>query len=402
LFRRYSDLVGLADADRKKAYFKMLNNCQSLGSLKAALGIAATDPRIRKHAEDFDADPWLFNVANGTIDLKTGELKPHNPKDYISIVVDTKYRPGARSKTWDDFFAAATSGDQEYADYVLRCVGYTMAGVVKEKCFFFPYGAPDTGKSVFFKAIAEVFGGYATSVDPSTWTTKRSANTGHADDVARLKGKRLVETDEFSAGSKFNEGLLKNITGGGEITASQKGEKTISFRPQCTIWLASNERPHIRHEDAGMWNRLRVLPFDNVIPKEEQDRSLPEKLAEPHSKEAILAACIAGCLNWQKQGITKLPAKVALAYIDYFGEMDPLKGFTEERCEFAEHGLTLRKQLYNEYIKYCEDEGIQKKYHLSKRRFSGLIKSRGAKETNKQNHAGDRYWKGITLKGELY
>lgn len=402
LVRHYTDLAGLVDADRKKAYFKMLRDCQQHGTLKAALGFASTDPRMRKHAEDFDADPWLFNVANGTINLKTGELKPHDPKDYISIVVDTKYRPGAQSQIWSDFFKTVTSGDQEYAEYIMRCVGYAMAGSTKEKCFFFLKGDPDTGKSVFFRSISKVFENYFLSVDQSTWTTKRNANSGHADDIARLKGKRLVITDEFNASAKFNDGLMKNITGGGQIAASQKGEKTVSFTPQCTIWFASNELVHIRHEDAGMWNRLRVLPFDNVIPKEDQDRTLPERLEQPQAKEAILAACVAGCLDWQKQGITKLPDRVAMAYLNYFEEMDPLKGFVRERCSIGEHLNITRKELFDAYIDYCKDSNFQKKYLLTNRRFFSLIKKRGAKEIDKQDHEGNRYWKGISLKGRLY
>lgn len=401
MFNEYSQLAGLADAESKKHYFKMLKSCQSYSSIKNALTLAQTDPRMRRHADDFDSDPWLFNVSNGTICLKTGALKKHDPKNYITIIVDTEYKPSARSKLWDDFFSTVTDGDTEYANYIMRCVGYTMVGVVKEKCFFFPFGAPDTGKSVFFRAIASVFGGYSTSVDPSTWTTKRSANTGHADDVARLKGIRLVETDEFSLGSRFNEGLIKNITGGGEITASQKGEKTISFLPQCTIWLASNDRPHIRHEDDGMWNRLRVLPFDNVVPKDKQDRALPERLSELQSRQAILAACVEGCLDWQKKGIIELPQKVAMAYLEYFKRMDPLGGFIEECCERGEHYSIPRRDLFSAYKEYCDEENIQPKFRLGNKRFADLIQRRGVEEGPK-THGGNRYWQGISLKGRLY
>ena len=149
-----------------------------------------------------------------------------------------------------------------------------------------------------------------------------------------------------------------------------------------------------------MWNRLRVLPFDNVVPIEDQDRSLPEKLEREDTREAILAACVAGCLEWQKRGISSMPERVALAYLDYVKEMDPLRGFVSECCDFGEHYSISRKELFDAYIKHCDECSVQKKYRLSDRRFARLIQARGAREGKISN--GVRHWQNITIKGRLY
>ena len=49
-------------------------------------------------------------------------------------------------------------------------------------------------------------------------------------------------------------------------------------KPEFQLFLASNHRPQITGVEDAIWNRIVVIPFNEVIPKHEQDRDLDKKL----------------------------------------------------------------------------------------------------------------------------
>lgn len=328
--------------------------------------VIASGLKLTKHAllieyGTLNADPWLFNVQNGTVDLRTGQLRPHNSTDLITFIAPVEYDPRATCPTWERFVSEVFSGDREMVAFIQRGLGWSLTGVVKERALFFLYGnAGKNGKTTMVEAFMKLVGncgessyGYGRKVGADTFMKSRN----HEDNqrkAATLAGPRFICTSEVDEEHRLNEQLIKDITGGDTIEGRRLYQEAFTFKPQFKPWMYGNHKPEIRGTDDAMWSRVRMVPFE-VSFKGREDLELPAKLEAELS--GILNWAIKGCLDWQRQGLQP-PAKVEAATQAYRDEMDVFGPFLAECCVIHKHAEVGATILYEAYKTWCLDNGM--------------------------------------------
>jgi putative DNA primase/helicase len=319
-----------------------------LASARAIAGI----PVLPK---DLDWDAWLLNVRNGTLDLRTGTLRPHAREDLITRGIDVDYTPDAKCPTWERFLAEVFRNDAALIAFVQRAVGYSLTGDIREHVFFILFGRGSNGKSTFLDVIHALLGPYAGPVPAELLLTRRAEH--HPTERATLFSKRFVATVESGDGRRLAEDRVKAITGGDPIECRRMKEDFWVFTPTHKLWFGTNHKPVIKGTDHAIWRRIRLVPFETTFHEPEtgvapqKDPTLPERLIE--ELPGILAWGISGCLAWQREGL-KAPEAVRDATEGYRVEMDVLARFLDECCVFNTSAEARASDLYKAYTSWCE------------------------------------------------
>ncbi|KYG01798.1 hypothetical protein BE21_55900 [Sorangium cellulosum] len=394
------DEAAKAKAQHKEAtaLFNWAKRSQSARGIDAMLRLAETEPIVRAEPGDFDADPWLLNCRNGVLDLRTGELRDHDRRDMMRRIVPVAFEPDAELPIWDRFLADVTGNDEEMIGFLRRATGYTLTGDVRHEVLFFVHGPPASGKSTFLEALKITMGEYAAKADFETFIARRDAG-GPRNDIARLAGARLVLSIEVDEGKRLAEGLVKQLTGGDTVTARFLYRESFEFKPAFKLWLAANDAPRVRDDDAAIWRRILRIPFEHTVPKEKRDPQVKAALLDPAvGGPAILAWAVRGCREWLERGLD-VPASITRATEAYRAENDPLRDFIHDRCVVAEEAWVEKAALRREYERWCQDNG--NKYPLGSKRFAVRIRNVGASESTKRvpGHRTPRdVWLGIGLR----
>ena len=389
------EVVHEQDDDRRKALRAHASKSSSRAGRENMVALARAElPAV---AEDFDRDQFLLNVANGTIDLRTGELRAHNPEDMISKLAPVVYDPGATAPRWENFLAESVK-DPELIVYLQRLVGYALSGSTREQIFLFSFGAGDNGKGVFHDTVAKLLGDYANAAVDSLFFVAR--NEGHPASVASLDGARFVVASEVPAGKQFDEQLLKKLTGEDVMRTRNLYEGFFDMRPVCKLFFCGNHKPEIRGLDWAIWRRVRLIPWDVIVAPDKRDLDLRTKLLV--ELPGILNWAIRGCLEWQAHGLT-LPEAVKRATAYYREESDPVSGFFMNRCEFSPEFRVPRAALRQAYEIWCHQEGI--KLPLGPKRFAESLqaKSKDVKDDARITTAPGvqvRAWSGVRLRAQ--
>lgn len=346
---------------------------ESEGRLRAAVKLAETESAVIISPDQLDADPLLFNTADGTVELTTGELREHRREDLLTKITSVSYEPNAQSDRWDDFLADITGGESELADFLQRAVGYSLTGYTSEEVLFFAHGPTATGKSSFTEALRSCLGDYATVADFETFL-KRRGDAGIRNDVARLAGARLVVSIEVDDGKALAEGLLKLLTGGDMVVARFLYAESFEFAPKFTLWLAANDRPRVNADDAAMWRRILQLPFTHVIPEADRDERVKIELrSNPDVQAAILAWAVAGCLEWQRIGLA-VPAIVRDYTAEYQAENDALRDWLADCCKVEPEVWSTVAALKTSYEAWCDKNGERP---VTARKLGTLLEAKG-------------------------
>jgi len=364
---------------------------ESDARINAMINLAKSEPGIPVLPKQFDADPWLLNVQNGILNLRTFELQPHRREDLIMKIMPVEYQPDAQCPRWMAFLNRIMDGNQDLIAYLQRIVGYSLTGDTREQCLFMLYGTGANGKSTFLETLKAMFGDYGQQADFSTFLHSNQDRVRN--DIARLLGKRFVAAIEADAGRRLAEVLVKQLTGGDTVTARFLYREYFEFKPTFKIFLVANSKPTIRGQDYGIWRRIRLIPFTVTIPEGERDKALPLKLQEELT--GILAWAVEGCRMWQERGLDD-PPEVINATQSYREEMDILGSFIAECCIISETAQTTTKALYAEYLKWCEDNAERP---ISKKMFSIRLKEKGFEQTRTKHARG---WLGIGLLGSQH
>ena len=235
----YRAAAQLDDPDRRKALASWAQRSESRGRIEAMVALARH--MTARKADEFDSDPWLLNCANGTLDLRTGELRPHRREDLVTKLAPVIYAPDARSELWERFLREACGGDQDMVAFLQRAVGYSLIGCTGEEKLFLVHGPGATGKSTFLEAVKATLGHYAWTSDFETFLLRRSGSVRN--DIAELAGRRFVISIEVEEGSRLTEGLVKMLTGGDTVRARFLYREAFQFVPQFKLWLAANHAP---------------------------------------------------------------------------------------------------------------------------------------------------------------
>ena len=337
---------------------------------------------------NLDRHKMLLNTPTGVIDLNDFSVRKATPKDYFTKSVNANFDKTAKCPLWDKFLERIFDGDKDLIRYVQKVIGYSLTGSTAEQCAFFLYGTGRNGKSTFLDVIRELFGDYARNIQPETIMIKN--NNGINSDIARLKGARLVTTVEPNEGLRLNEGLLKQLTGGDIITARKLYAEEFEFKAEFKLFMATNHKPIIRGTDLGIWRRVHMIPFTVVIPENEVDRQLTEKLMQ--ELDGIFVWALRGVAMYHKEGL-KMPTAVQQAVDEYKKEMDVVSKFLDECTEKAFAKSVKAINLFKAYMEWCD---INSEYKMSNTKFGKEITQKYEKIKKRDSY----YYVGLNFIGE--
>ena len=339
--------------------------------LKSMVILTQSEEEVAIAPSDLDKNDWVLNCKNGTLDLKTGLLGPHRKDDLITKLVPVPYDSEATCPTWMAFLEKIMGSNKDMINFLQKALGYSLTGSTQEQCIFILHGTGANGKSTLLNTIETMLADYAQQTPTATLMAKK--NEGIPNDIARLQGARFVTASEADQGKSFSESLIKQMTGGDKLTARFLHGEFFSFNPKFKIFLATNHRPTIRGTDNGIWRRIRLIPFNVTIPKEEQDPDLMTKLK--NELPGIFNWVIKGCLLWQLEGLTP-PHEVNAATNEYRADSDWLQAFIASKL-IEKKGLKISASvLYAEYKDWVSENG---EYEYSQRVFGAKLKDKGYK-----------------------
>lgn len=365
------------DSERLKGWAQALRvwatKSEATGRIRALLAEAKAMLEVKYDVFDFDA--YSLNVANGTIDLKSGALRPHNRGDQITKLIATAYDPEAKCPFFDEFMRKVTLGNQAKAECIVRALGSALTGDNKDQMLFFFCGTGANGKSKLLECVGGLLGPYAMSTGSDFLTEKDGSQ--HPTALAGLHGRRFVSTIEVGRGRKMDEPLLKMLTGGDTISARRVYEDFWEFRPTHKIFLAANHKPIISADDYAVLRRILIFSFDAFffdaakgetgLAGCERDDDVGEKL---HAEwPGILAKLVRGCLEWQRIGLSP-PADVLASGVEYREEMDFFGQWMNEKTCKVPIVLTQFSQLMNSYQEWAQANAAPR---LSRIALSSMI-----------------------------
>jgi putative DNA primase/helicase len=391
VFARATDLIRslyslakkIKDEDERKAFLTHLIKSESHRALNAMVTLAKSDRTVARHPDDFDSDPWLFTVKNGTLDLRTGRLRPHSQTDLITKLAPVVHDPSARCPNWLAFLDMIMLGRQSLVDFLKRALGSSLTGITSDKAMFILYGpGGDNGKSTMVEVMEMLLGNYARRTPVETFLKRREGAIPN--DIARLRGARFVWAAENDRGVRLAESLIKEMTGGDRMVARFLHGEFFEFMPAFKIWFATNHKPTIRG-DAAIWRRLKLVPFDYTIPKDKQKRRHEVMAMFQAELSGILNWALDGCMEWQRDGLG-VPDEVITATREYEAEQDTFSMFLDEKCVKVPNARALSLALYREYKTWAEQYGESPVSHKT---FASLMSERGFSKTK-------------TMKGALY
>jgi putative DNA primase/helicase len=376
-----------SDSTERNEFMDWAKRSANLQRVKAM--IESSHYQLHVDQDRFDSDPMLLNVRGASINLTDGTHKDNDRNDFCTKIAAVKYDPNAECPKFMDFLDRIMGGSADLKGYLKRAVGYSLTGSTREQCFFIGHGSGANGKSVFLNLIRDVVGTYGLNVPMDTLMTKAKSG-GINNDVARLNGARLVTAIEGESNQKMAESLVKQLTGGDKVTARYLYHENFEFVPELKLWMATNHKPQVSGNDPAIWRRIHLIPFNVVIPSEEQDGELPNKLREEFS--GILKWAIEGAIEWNRVGL-KPPAEVQSATEHYRSEMDTFLRFCGEMLGKKVGSTVTKSHLFEAYLQWRDDEGGEE---LTKRELTIRMKQLGFEEGRSKL---ERYWKDVEYLG---
>jgi putative DNA primase/helicase len=381
----------LTGADRA-AFLKAVHKLENRDRHNAMIEMAKAVEGVAVLPDQLDAHPMLLTVENGVIDLKTGELLPHDQSLLMTKLAPATYDQNAEAPLFMNFLRRIFNDDQNLIRYVQKVMGYTLTGDVSEKVFFILHGAGDNGKSVFLELLMALLGDYARTIPAEVlmFDPRRNPNAP-SPEIAKLRGARGVSASEAEAEQFLAEAMVKRMTGRDTITARNCYTESFEYIPQFKLFLATNHLPKLKGQGEAIWGRVRILPFSVSIPKAEQDKHLLDRLLA--ERAGILRWAVEGCLGWQQEGLDE-PAAVRAAGGTYRRQMDTASEFIEQICVADPAKRVKKAALYESYKLWTQNNG---KHAVGNGEFRAVVERAGYE--SKHFNDGD-YWMGVRLIGE--
>ena len=337
----------------------------------------------------FDADPWLLNTPDGVVDLRTGEMLPHDSKLMCTMITSVSPDPEMKKPLFDKFLYQLTGGDQEYADYLQMIAGMSAVGKVYEEGLVISHGPGSNGKSTFFGAWQQVLGGYATTISADILMARQPGR--EIVGMAEVRGKRLVITSETEEGAKLGVSVMKRLTSRDPISARALYKNPITFIPTHTLVMHTNFLPSLKSLDGGTRRRIAIAPFTMSLKPDEVIKDFGDKLLREEGP-AILRWIIEGAMKFFKANMTiKAPEAIVKATTEYLDGEDWLSTFLADCCEVDEEYSVMSGSLYAAYVNHAKANGD---YQRTNKAFASEMERRGF--TKKRMTAGVK-WFGLKL-----
>jgi putative DNA primase/helicase len=389
--------------DKIKRFQKELTSLRTITKRKNIIEYSATgDNSLAITGNEWDQNPFLLGCPNGVINLRTGELRAGKPEDYIKACVPTEYLgKDEPCPVWEKTVSEIFGDDQELLSYVHKLFGYGITGSIEEAIFPIFWGQGSNGKTTILEIFHSILGNKISGPIQSEMLLVKTFNpssSGPNPDVMSLRGKRLCWASESNDGRGIDSSQLKKLTGGDTLSGRYPyGKKFIEFQPSHKLLLLTNHKPKVasESEDPALWRRIALIPFTNTFvvnpskPNEKPiDKHLRQKLER--EKSGILAWFVRGCLLWQKEGLEK-PDCVIQANSEYSDENDLLASFVNDCCNIDKSSKTKAIVLYNEYKRWCEDNGH---HPMSNTKFGRKMGMRFEKSLS----SGSNYYNRLSIK----
>jgi len=384
-----STLASQTDSDKKREGIeKLLKTSRTLSFRNKIIKMSEQEKNIVIHTNDFDKDIHLFNVSNGTFDLKSSVLNPHNPKDLITKISPIAYNKEAKAPLFTKFLDEIFLGNMELIEYIKVLMGTFLSGETNEQYFHVLFGSGANGKSVLLNIIMHILAEYALTTPPQTLMANK--NSSNSNDLARLKGARFVVAHESEDGNRLNISKIKGMTGGDKIPGRFLYQEFFEFYPQFKIGLVTNHKPIITDSSHGAWRRIKLIPFDYRVPDKDQDVNLLDKLKA--ESEGILALMVSGYQKYLFEGL-EIPDVVDAITKDYQIQEDVFGRFVDQCIivnEDLDNPIIIKSSiLYKLFCEWVEKEG---EYKLSSKVFSKKMEEKGFQKIRKSS---GNYWKNI-------
>jgi putative DNA primase/helicase len=352
---------------------KIASHFMNTRSIDALIRELKAVPAVQVSADEFDARPELLSFSNGTVDLRTGELRAHDKRDMLTASLPIEFDPDAKAPRWEAFLSEIMPGLPDMPAYLRRLCGYGITGSTSEQCFAVLHGSGANGKSVLTDTLTEVFGEITTTTAFSTFEDKGSG--GIPNDIAALRGARLVMASEGDSGRPMSEAVLKRVTGKDKVTARFMRQEFFTFAPTFLIMLATNHKPNFKGQDEGLWRRVKMIPFNRYFAPDERDYDLSDKLLA--EAPGIVAWAVRGAVEWFANGLQD-PAAVKNATKEFRETADGLQGFMPGVLEATgnEDDRILGNEAFSMYLDWCEAENLPQKERWRRTTFYRAMEER--------------------------
>lgn len=369
------------------------NSLEKMAKRKATVSISS-----------FDRDEYVINCLNGTVDIRTGEKRDHRREDRITKLIRCDYDPEAACPAFERFLSRIQP-NAEIRDFLQRSIGYSLLGRARERAFWILYGTGRNGKSIFCNLFLNLMNEYSANVRSATIMQK--SPTAIPNDIARLKGRRFILVPETDENERLAGALVKSLSGGDKTTCRFLFGEEFEYYFSGKLWIMTNHKPTITDPSQGMWDRVKLVPFNEKIG--------PEEVIKEDALMAMLQSEYSGILNWAIRGAfdyferdsLHVPAVIQDEIDRYRFEQDSVAQFLEECCYTIEQMTrndpeayvnesafrVSNPSLYAAYKKFCADNGM---FLFSQPRLSRNLIERGFRQRN----SGGRFWEGIRLQDE--
>ncbi|MFI6471499.1 phage/plasmid primase, P4 family [Streptomyces sp. NPDC050516] len=367
------DSLDHLDGQQRDALYKDIRRSESAAGIEGMLRLASALPPISTPSKAMDADPHLFNTPTGTVDLQARTIRANERTDLITKVAGGPLA-AEHNAEWQTFLARILP-DEGVRTFVQRLFGYAMLGEVREHVMPIFTGTGANGKGTLRDALMSAFGDYAIEVDPAI--LMESKHERHGAFKMRLRGARLAFCSETEKGRRFAEATMKRLVGGDPIEANLMHRNPITFDPSHTLVMLTNFLPAVSGDDAAVWRRILVVPFDVTIPEAERDPGLPDRLKQ--AAPAVLAWAYEGWLAYQQQGLNP-PEAVRVSTAAYQAASDVLARFLDERALITPHGTVRARDLFTAWSTWCHANGEQPGSEVT---FAESMRKRGHDKTKR-------------------
>lgn len=385
LIREALDEVSLLDKEARNDLVKDINRVENAAGVNGVLELAKNMHPCTLPAAKLDSDATLLNTLSGTVDVITGEVRAPNPTDRISKTTNAVFNAAATDSVFEAFLERAHP-NKEMREFIARSLGSALLGRVREHVLLIWHGSGANGKGTLRDAVRYAMGDYAVEVPADILLQTKYGQQGLAPERMRLKGVRMAFCSEIANGARLDEATMKKLTGGDPVTAKLLYRNPVEFDPSHTLVMLTNYLPTVRGDDPAVWRRILAVPFDVIVPPEERDGELPEKLKA--AAPAVLAWLWRGWLDYQRKGLNP-PAAVLEATRKYQLDSDLLARFLDEATAevMLGHGSVASAVLYRAFSTWCRSEGEE--VSMTNKAFTEAMELRGF--VRKRSSAGQSW-----------